>query len=126
MIVQDDDNNDRVVKANPDAEYSRWLSRMVVQMLVFNSVLPKGYVPGSIPLLLIGIAKAQLDGNALSVSDILAQAKGLESTSLRYIDVVERKGWVCRDPADSERCCLTEAGDALVRKMWHRSRYLYD
>lgn len=109
-----------------DAAYNLWLSRMVMQMFAMNSVFPRGHVPGSIPALLMGIAKAQLDDHELSVSDIVSYARGGESTARRYIAMLEKYDWICRSPVDPERCRLTPVGDALIRKMWQRSRYIYE
>jgi hypothetical protein len=120
------ENRTNPVLEPDDTAYNLWLSQMVAQMFVMNSVFPKGHVPGSIPMLLMGIAKAQLDGHELSVSDIVGHARRCEPTGLRYIAMLEKYDWICRSPADPERCRLTPSGDALIRKMWQRSRYIYE
>lgn len=117
-----------VPEADFDAEYRRWLSRMVLQIIVLNGALPPGHATNSVQLMLLTVAKAALDGQELTVADIVAyaRARGAVETSLRYLDLLERNGWVCRNPAQPDHCRPTEEGDALVRMMWQRSRNLYD
>jgi DNA-binding MarR family transcriptional regulator len=125
-IILGDKATDQSPETDDQTAYNRWLTRTVVQTLLINRNLPRGYVEGSISLILIGFAKAYLDGHDLAVTDLITYAQGKDNTARRYIALLEKDGWIDVSPADPDRRRLTEAGHIMVRKMWQRCRHLYE
>ena len=118
--------NDQSVVTDDQQAYDRWLTRTVIQTLSISRSLPRGYAAGSISSILIGFAKANLDGHDLSATDLIAYAQGNDNTALRYIALLEKDGWIEVSPLDPDRRRLTEAGHIMVRKMWQRCSHLYE
>jgi predicted transcriptional regulator len=116
--------NDNGPEAGAGSDYDRWLTSIVLQGLTINRILPASYVEHSIPVLLMGLAKASLDGHGLTASDIAMASNVNLNITRRYLALFEKDGYTRRDPKNQDAYLLTEFGESFVWKIWIECRKL--
>ncbi|MEY2928273.1 MAG: hypothetical protein RL367_2750 [Pseudomonadota bacterium] len=119
-----DNQNDRSPEAGVGSDYDRWLTSIVMQGLVVNRLLPASYVEHSIPVLLMGLTKASLDGYGLEAAEIASASNVGQEITGRYLALFEKDGYAQRNPRNPDAYLITAAGEAFVWNLWLECRKL--